>query len=144
VDFFFYAVGKAKMSAQKMGFMRDNVKDKSAQNLDCAVKHKEKAVKLLKLEADPWSMSRLLVAVCLLVAAGAACVKFYQTHATSAGLHPSEASGDFYAILGASKSSSDAELKKRYRKLALRWHPDKATPSQRDQHARAFEGGSFY
>eukprot|EP00277_Geminigera_cryophila_P024284 CAMPEP_0179465098 /NCGR_PEP_ID=MMETSP0799-20121207/46755_1 /TAXON_ID=46947 /ORGANISM="Geminigera cryophila, Strain CCMP2564" /LENGTH=156 /DNA_ID=CAMNT_0021269223 /DNA_START=31 /DNA_END=497 /DNA_ORIENTATION=+ len=48
--------------------------------------------------------------------------------------------GDLYSILGATPKTSDVELKKSYRKLALRWHPDKATPSQRDVHARAFEG----
>jgi DnaJ-class molecular chaperone len=32
---------------------------------------------------------------------------------------------DFYNILGVTRGANDSELKKAYRKLAMRWHPDK-------------------
>lgn len=35
------------------------------------------------------------------------------------------AKGDYYSVLGVSKDADEATLKKAYKKLALKWHPDR-------------------
>ncbi|CAL9039288.1 uncharacterized protein LOC135619781 [Musa acuminata AAA Group] len=40
-----------------------------------------------------------------------------------------DASGDFYSVLGLKKECSEAELRNAYKKLALKWHPDKCSAS---------------
>ena len=51
---------------------------------------------------------------------------------------PKPATIDFYRSLGVDEKATDAEIKKNYRKLALKWHPDK---NQGDPHAeQVFKG----
>ncbi|KAL5208395.1 hypothetical protein ABZP36_032830 [Zizania latifolia] len=45
-----------------------------------------------------------------------------------------EGGSDLYAVLGLKKECSDADLKLAYRKLAMRWHPDKCSSSSSTEH----------
>lgn len=46
---------------------------------------------------------------------------------------------DFYKIIGVPRDATDAELKKAYRKLALKWHPDRHGKSSEAEKAQAEE-----
>ena len=48
-------------------------------------------------------------------------------------------SKDYYKTLGCGKQATQEELKKAYRKLALKWHPDRCAPEKKDDAQAKFQ-----
>lgn len=46
---------------------------------------------------------------------------------------------DFYKILNVERNASQEEIKKAYRKLALKWHPDRCPPEQKEEAQKKFQ-----
>ncbi|KAF7803411.1 dnaJ-like protein subfamily B member 13-like [Senna tora] len=51
---------------------------------------------------------------------------------------------DYYKILQVDKSASDEDLKKAYRKLAMKWHPDKNPNNKKEAEAKFKEVSEAY
>ena len=51
---------------------------------------------------------------------------------------------NYYDVLGVAKGSSDGEIKKAYRKLAMKWHPDKNPDIAAEASAKFQEIGEAY
>ena len=49
------------------------------------------------------------------------------------------AGADYYRILGVKRSATDREIKKAFRKLSLKWHPDKNEPDKKEEAEAKFK-----
>lgn len=51
---------------------------------------------------------------------------------------------DYYAILGVPRDATDDQIKKAYRKLAIKWHPDRNKDNEKEATAKFQEIGEAY
>lgn len=52
---------------------------------------------------------------------------------------PSPAKKDYYAILGIPREASQEEIKKAYRRLVMKWHPDRLPPGRKKEAEERFK-----
>eukprot|EP00290_Baffinella_frigidus_P036158 CAMPEP_0180302042 /NCGR_PEP_ID=MMETSP0988-20121125/23967_1 /TAXON_ID=697907 /ORGANISM="non described non described, Strain CCMP2293" /LENGTH=79 /DNA_ID=CAMNT_0022282953 /DNA_START=178 /DNA_END=413 /DNA_ORIENTATION=+ len=51
---------------------------------------------------------------------------------------------DYYAVLGCAKDAGEKEIKKAYKKQAMRWHPDKNPEKQEEAEVKFKEIAEAY
>lgn len=56
----------------------------------------------------------------------------------------SSGDSDYYGLLGVSKNASESDIKKAYRKMALKWHPDKNLQNQAEAEKKFKEISEAY
>ena len=78
---------------------------------------------------NPW---RLCLLISLLVVSSHA----QRARANRRPQRPAPASTDYYKILGVKRTANDREIKKAFRKLSLKWHPDKNPDNKEEAEAK--------